>query len=786
MLTLPGGVVWDYDGSQILRSNDAGVSWKVVLPTWPLTRTSLQLTGAFFLNAKDAWVETQHEWPAQPGATTTWETTDGGAAWRQGISLPGAPTYGTPGFDEFAFADAENGFGFGVDAENAAAPVRGFEEQRQDYLWATSDGGQYWRQVPATGLPWQGSTYSDISIKGCGLSDPFNLTAVSAAVAFLWDAGCPVKQPGLWQSTDGGRQWYAAHLPAPPGGWAVAEGWQYPGAGKVGAEVLALRYFTDGEDVLAVTARPGELVIYRSAGAGSTWSLASVLQTGSLARPAGFWASSPSGWELPAPAGLYVTTDAGRHWRLERSGLSLPAMTEVSFASPASGLGFGSFPELGLPSSGLAGMRTADGGLSWQAVQFSASSFLGNFTTEVPFTTVDFANTEDGWVGGTDGVEATTDAGTTWSQQLATAEPVQELSFPGAQQGWALTADELLATSDGGHVWSVEPETPLGAFSYVQLVSPEFGVGVICGQAGGTRVLATNDVGRTWRLLPVPEQNGLNCGTIPPSAGTISGLCFGTAQFGWVVVHEQAASPAVVEKTGDGGLEWSPVAALNIWPGAMGCQGTSDAWLGFTYGEHSTQGALVGTTDGGKTWRTNVKPVPHDFATVPEVTPTDGTLVGSLGSSQSPPGVLEQPVAALEAPAPGAVIDLWTDYGPACLSGFGLTVSTDDGTTWWGAPNRSPYPPPCGTSALPSVGALPSLLPSVSFPDAKDGFLLGPVADTPTVPKGTAEQVSMALISTDDAGHSWRLLARFPWRLVSSTPAESATALPASALLRTS
>ncbi|HMK98022.1 MAG TPA: hypothetical protein VK425_10785, partial [Acidimicrobiales bacterium] len=124
LLALPGGVVWDYDGSQILRSTNAGATWRAVLPTWPLTQISLQVTGAFFLNADDAWAETEHEWPAQPGVTTTWQTTDGGATWHQGISLPGESQYGTAGFDEFAFADARHGFGFGV----AGASTSGFEQ----------------------------------------------------------------------------------------------------------------------------------------------------------------------------------------------------------------------------------------------------------------------------------------------------------------------------------------------------------------------------------------------------------------------------------------------------------------------------------------------------------------------------------------------------------------------------------------------------------------------------------------------------------------------------------
>ena len=764
VLALPGGVVWDYDGYQILRSTDAGAKWKVVLPTWELTPVSLQVTGAFFLNAKDAWAETEHQWPAQPGATTTWETTNGGATWHQGTSLPGAPSYGTPGFDEFAFADAEHGLGFGVGAGSAPSGSNSLLWKRRDYLWATSDGGMHWRRQPAVGLPWQASTYSAGAAGGCPRADPFNLTMESASASVLWDAGCPTRQPGLWQSTDGGRQWYALRLPAPPGGWPAAEAWRYPARGVAGAEVLAFRYFANGDSVIAMTTRPGELVVYTSIGGGGTWSLASVLQTGSLARPSGFWASSPDEWEMPAPAGLYVTADAGRHWRLQRSASSLPAWTEVSFASPATGVAFGTFPELGFASSGAAGMRTSDGGQSWETVQFSTPSFVGYPSSEIPFDTVDFANARDGWVGGADGVEATTDGGTNWASQLSTPEPVEELSFADAEHGWALTTDELFSTSDGGRRWSVKPQTDLGAFSHVQLVSPSFGVGVICGQPGGTRVLATDDQGLTWHLLHVPDHNGLECGSVPPSPGAISGVCFGTARAGWAVGHQGAGSPAVVERTGDGGLHWSVVATFNTPPGALACAGSSDAWFGFTYGADGTGGAVAGTVDAGRTWRVSVKPAPHGPLFVPEVMPADRTPVGTLGARQSPAGVLEEPVATLAAPGAGAIVDLWRNYGPACANGFGIALSTDGGTTWSGTPGRSPYAPPCGTVALPFLSATAFLLPSLSFPSEDVGFVLGPIAGTATVPKGVAQQVTMALIATSDSGRNWHLLARFPWR----------------------
>lgn len=98
VLALGGGTAWAYDGTDILRSTDLGASWQVVFPTWPQKPTALQVTGAFFLTSKDAWALTDHQWPAPPGVTTVWQTTDGGATWLKGLSMPDVERsdYGSP------------------------------------------------------------------------------------------------------------------------------------------------------------------------------------------------------------------------------------------------------------------------------------------------------------------------------------------------------------------------------------------------------------------------------------------------------------------------------------------------------------------------------------------------------------------------------------------------------------------------------------------------------------------------------------------------------------------
>jgi len=758
LLVLPGGVVWASGDGQVLRSTDAGARWRSVFPTWSQGPTALHVTDAFFLNAEDAWAVTDHEWPAPPGATTIWSTTDGGARWHEGVSLPGVLTDYGPPFDQFVFADAEHGYAFGVSGNGSGS---GGQSARSEVLWATMNGGQTWRRVDATGLPWQASTFTAGAGQACSEQDPFSLGALSADALVLTADLCPSHAPGVWRSDDGGRRWAPVDLPVPPGGWAVAEAWSYPRSYQVpsGAEVLGTRFFAGGAGVMAVTSRPGELLVYRSADAGATWELASTLQTGSLSRPAGFYASASSTWELAAPAGLYLTTDSGHHWVLQRSTLSLSAVTQVSFASGEMGVGLDSI-DLNNPAIGLDGLRTLDGGRSWQAVSVEAS---GSTSAEPRFSTVEFVTASQGWVGGAGGVEASTDGGTTWVPQLVTEAPVEELSFADADYGWALTADQLFATADGGRRWSVLPEPASGALSSVQLVSASFGVALVC-EAGGTRALETDDEGHTWRLLAVPRPNDLACGQPEASPGTFYGLCFGTPEVGWAVQRASGSAGAVMERTRDGGLNWSAVASLEPTPSQIACQGTTQAWVGLDWMDNMSQaGDLAGTVDGGRTWAIGkFTGVAERYA--PRMTAADGMAVGALGTAAGPVNWM-LPVGGLAIPGPGDVVDQWVGEG-ACIMGFGLITTVDGGATWRALPGETAGAnPQCHSAGLPflaSGGVLPTPL-SVSFPTAGDGFVLAPAAGPSPAGKSGDQPVTMALIGTTGAGQAWRLLARFAW-----------------------
>jgi hypothetical protein len=121
--------------------------------------------------------------------------------------------------------------------------------------------------------------------------------------------------------------------------------------------------------------------------------------------------------------------------------------------------------------------------------------------------------------------------------------------------------------------------------------------------------------------------------------------------------------------------------------------------------------------------------------------------------------LLSEPVAALAVPAAGDVVDLWENGGAGCDPGFGLSVTTDGGTHWSAPSVSTSSGRQCGGTALPFVG--PLAMPSISFPDIDDGFVLAGAASSGRAAKDGTQATTLALIGTYDAGKTWHLLAHF-------------------------
>ena len=173
------------------------------------TQISLHVTGAFFLNANDAWAETQHEWPAQPGchddvADDRWRgylapgdsrsrahhSTARRALTSSPLRMPSmASASGWPGSSTSAFEQERQGFFVGHVRRRPALGAR----------W------------PGTGLPWEGSRLLGHVSQGLRRGRPIQRDgrvgkrgAPSRKLVARWG------QPGLWRSADGGPT--AGHL----------------------------------------------------------------------------------------------------------------------------------------------------------------------------------------------------------------------------------------------------------------------------------------------------------------------------------------------------------------------------------------------------------------------------------------------------------------------------------------------------------------------------------------------------------------------------------------------
>ena len=208
---------------------------------------------------------------------------------------------------------------------------------------------------------------------------------------------------------------------------------------------------------------------------------------------------------------------------------------------------------------------TTDGGRTWSQQLNEASA---------PLVGVDFADVTHGWaVAGAVGPSGapggqtvygaallrTTDGGSTWHQAGEPPSPLGQVHFTDALRGWGVTAaDQVVSTTDGGVTWQ-----PAASGS-----SAPPPVSALCVAAGGSvawaatpgqppgsgtpEVLRSSDGGAHWS---VSFRGGSDWGVGQADIG-----CAGLGA--WVVFDLSPGAgrqPAVVERTSDAGIQWSPV-----------------------------------------------------------------------------------------------------------------------------------------------------------------------------------------------------------------------------------
>lgn len=232
-------------------------------------------------------------------------------------------------------------------------------------------------------------------------------------------------------------------------------------------------------------------------------------------------------------------------------------------------------------------LRTTDGGSSWSDVSID---------TAYPIQDLSMISGIAGWVvaGDPDASEVsgavwrTTDAGANWTQETLTSTRARfGVSFPSAATGWACGARngaiDIQATTDGGSTWTEQSSASVFGWTYgIDAVSPAlaWSCGVVFFPAASGFVVHTTDGGTSWSAQPT--------GTVP----FLYGIDFVSPTVGFC-----AGEQGTILATTDGGSSWTAQTSGTVANLAdVSFSGPSD---GVACG---SGGTILATSDGGATW----------------------------------------------------------------------------------------------------------------------------------------------------------------------------------------
>lgn len=351
--------------------------------------------------------------------------------------------------------------------------------------------------------------------------------------------------------------------------------------GSIGAGLLTGLQFVSPAQGWAV----GQDAILATSDGGAHWQ---AQLTGRLDLTSVDFISAQDGWAVGMTT-LLATTDGGAHWtRLPepcaviRSVHFISATTGFAVAGgrlPAgAGAAPGSVATPVLPAAGGLVLATHDGGRSWQAMSAPAAA-----------QTVCFSDPEHGWLGAGGLLYRSADAGRHWTALTSLAG---QAGTPDA--GDPVTMNVECAA--GGAAWALR--TGPGAAS-----SQEPHVGFHADQSGATAVFAEQYF-QVQGAKPAAAAPGPYAGpfsALSPSAAAFFDWCDACGQ-GTVPWDLVTGSGASLTKEGNVPSITAPAAASFATAQAGAVAGTVTEFSSGS-AQSRTQSRIVGTADGGRTWR---------------------------------------------------------------------------------------------------------------------------------------------------------------------------------------
>jgi hypothetical protein len=352
--------------------------------------------------------------------------------------------------------------------------------------------------------------------------------------------------------------------------------------------------------------------------------------------------SSSSGWAQRASDGAILrTVDGAAEWTVASPPLAgdqqfvAASFLDASTAEALTGTLYNCYPVPGPESAELIAWSTVDGGTTWtEEGTFQVSDFPGG--------TVDFVNSEDGWLSvyegaamGSSGMALyqTVDGGVEWSEVAETnPQSPQPAGSPGSipfggDKGSATFVDPITGwigsstdgtgplfwvTQDGGSSWSAQPLPSTSGLlqpttQVLQVWSGEgalVAVGSFAPSGQSTTTLCiTTDAGRSWSQIAMP-----GTGQTPETADFLDDAD------GWLLTFTTttAKTPPLATTlwvTPDGGANWTQMSARASADQITGVQFvTSELGWATTFNSDTQASGLLQTSDGGSTW-TPVTPI---------------------------------------------------------------------------------------------------------------------------------------------------------------------------------
>lgn len=324
---------WGVTETQIVRTNDGGITWYNVTP--PDIAEAGSTVGMFVLDQERAWVQ-KPDFNNFPNNGLLYRTVDGGLTW----TISSTPFSG----GDLNFIDVNHGWmlaDLGVGAGSNAVAV-----------FQTLDGGATWTQT-YTNDPNQPDAADSLPLSGL----KSDLVPVNMQTAWVTGVVYAEGSVYLYRTDDGGHSWSPVTMPLPAG----AE------KDQLSIEKDQMKFVSpaDGFFALSISTQTGEYTtqtaVYITRDAGNTWTFAPTLIPGTGT----FDFLSAEEAIIYNGEQFYVTRDAAQTWTAISPNLDFgESFAGMDFVNP----GTGWMHTFDINTQHRSLYRTNDGGATWLPV----------------------------------------------------------------------------------------------------------------------------------------------------------------------------------------------------------------------------------------------------------------------------------------------------------------------------------------------------------------------------------------------------------------------------------